>query len=102
MAILGAKNAAGATAGVSAPDTLVPELAGISLSSALITSSSDNGHRNGHNKTTKTKPVSGTICSPNSSYNSSIACKSPTSQKFHNLSPKKILYIQNGEASLRT
>jgi hypothetical protein len=100
MAILGAKNAAGATAGVSAPETLVPELAGINLSTALISSSSDNGHKNGHKKTTK--PVSGTIGSPNSSYPSSVACKSPPSQKFHNLSPKNILYIKNGEASLGT
>ena len=100
MAILGAKNAAGATAGVSAPDTLVPELAGISLSTALISSSSDNGHINGHNK--KAKPVLGPIVSPNSSNSSSVACKSPPSQKFHNLSPKNIIYIKNGEASLRT
>ena len=100
MAILGAKNAAGATAGVSTPDTLtpIPELAGISLSSALMSPSSENGHTNGHKKTNKQDP--GHTSATYIPFTPKVVCKSPPSDKFPELSPKNILYLRNEESKI--
>ena len=101
MAILGAKNAAGATAGVSPPDTLVPELAGMSISSSLLSPSTpdNNGHINGHTK--RNQPSKGIITRNHESpITSSNACNSPPSHDFVKLSPKNIFFIKNGDTSI--
>ena len=101
MAILGAKNAAGATAGVSSPDTLVPELAGMSISSSLLSPSTpdNNGHINGHTK--QTQQSSGVITrNHDAPVTPKIACKSPPPHDFVKLSPKNIFFIKNGDASI--
>ena len=103
MAILGAKNAAGATAGVSTPDTLVPELAGMSISSSLLSPSSpDNGHINGHKR--PNQPTTGAITrNHDAPITPTGTCKSPPSaHDFVKLSPKNIFFIKNGETSIGT
>ena len=100
MAILGAKNAAGATAGVSSPDaTLVPELAGISLSTSLL-SPSDSGHmNNGHDAAKKTNDIVG---SKDGSLSTTAGYKSsPSHQHFTKVSPSNnIIHIKNGQTSI--
>ena len=101
MAILGAKNAAGATAGVSSPDTLVPDLAGISISSSLLSPSTpeNNGHMNGHTK--HNQHSTGVIGRNHEAPKTpAAACKSPPPHEFVKLSPKNIFFIKNGDASI--
>ena len=103
MAILGAKNAAGATAGVSSPDTLVPELAGMSISSSLLSPSSpENGHSNGQNK--PNQPTTGVITrNHDAPITPTATCKPPpSSHDFVKLSPKNIFFLKNGETPIGT
>ena len=103
MAILGAKNAAGATAGGSSPDaTLVPELAGISLSTSLL-SPSDSGHmNNGHDAAKKTPGTNVMVGSKDGSLSTTAAYKSsPSHQHFTKVSPSNnIIHIKNGQTSI--
>ena len=97
MAILGAKNAAGATAGVSTSETLVPELGGITLSTSLLSSPSDNGHINGNKSTSKSNKLQATQ-NGNTSITTKPVAKSPPSRNGSPLTPKNILYLRNGES----
>ena len=119
MAILGAKNAAGATAGVSSPDaTLVPELAGMSLSTSLL-SPSDSGHmNNGHDAAKKTPCTKDIVGSKDGSLSTTAAYKSspstyaadaaykssPSSHQHFTkvVSPpsNNIIHIKNGQTSI--
>ena len=98
MAILGAKNAAGATAGVSTSETLVPELTGITLSSPLLSTSSDNRHLNGNNtsrrSTLEATKNDDTFVTPK------VIFKSPPSHNGSPISPKNILNLRNGEGTI--
>ena len=96
MAILGAKNAAGATAGVSTSETLVPELGGITLSTSLLSSPSDNGHINGNKSTSKS--ILAATQNGNIAITTKPAAKSPPSRNGSPLTPKNILYLRNGES----
>ena len=96
MAILGAKNAAGATAGVSTSETLVPELGGITLSTSLLSSPSDNGHINGNKSTSKS--ILAATQNGNTSITTKPVSKSPPSRNGSPLTPKNILYLRNGES----
>ena len=103
MAILGAKNAAGATAGVSSPDaTLVPELAGISLSTSLL-SPSDSGHmNNGHDAAKKTPGTNDIVGSKDGSLSTTAAYKSsPSHEHLKKVLPSNnIMHIKNGQTSI--
>ena len=96
MAILGVKNAAGATAGVSTSETLVPELGGITLSTSLLPSPSDNGHISGNKSTSKS--ISGATQNGNTSITTKVVAKPPPSRNGSPLTPKNILYLRNGES----
>ena len=103
MAILGAKNAAGATAGVSSPDaSLVPELAGISLSTSLL-SPSDSGHmNNGHDAAKKTPGTNDMVGSKDGSLSTTAAYKSsPSHEHLKKVLPSNnIMHIKNGQTSI--
>lgn len=102
MAILGAKNAAGATAGVSSPDaTLVPELAGISLSTSLL-SPSDSGHMNNGHDAAKKTPTNDIVGSKDGSLSTTAAYKSsPSHEHLKKVLPSNnIMHIKNGQTSI--
>ena len=98
MAILGAKNAAGATAGVATPENLARDL-GIPVDSASLLSPrpcTKDRHING---STNITPL-GIPENSSGSIGSNVTPKSPASRNCSPVSPKSVLQLRNGETQI--
>ena len=98
MAILGAKNAAGATAGVATPENLARDL-GIPVDSASLLSPrpcTKDRHING---STNVTPL-GIPENSSGSIGSNVTPKSPASRNCSPVSPKSVLQLRNGETQI--
>ena len=95
------KNTAGTAAGVSSPDALVPKLAGICLSSSVLSPPADSRHmNNGHGGPTNI-PNNDSVFSKDGPLTTKYVYEPrPYDQTFVNMSANDIIHIKNLHTSI--